>query len=90
MAPSPFDEVPCHDRRVQLPCVIGHNYSQRNASFVGALDSNCNLKGEIRAGRQNVVPESNPDRSTWIGTATYNTEWSEPGWGRGREFGVID
>ena len=31
----------------------------------------------------NVVPGSNPDRSTWIGTATYYTERSETGWGGG-------
>ena len=43
----------------------------------------------------NVVPGSNPDRSTWIGTATYYTERSETRWGGGgggggSEFGMID
>ena len=68
-------------RSFTISYVIGHNYSQRNASFVGALESNwyCNLNGEIGAGRQNVVPGSNPDRSTWIETATYYTERSETG-----------
>ena len=78
--------------------VIGHNYSQRNASlFCGGIGIQLillNLNGEIRAGRQNVVPGSNPDRSTWIGTATYYTERSETGWGGGggggSEFGLID
>ena len=42
----------------------------------------------------NVVPGSNPDRSTWIGTATYfilnGPKLAGGGGGGGREFGMID
>ena len=37
-----------------------------------------------------VVHGSNPDRSTWIGTATYYTERSEIGWGGGGGGGVVN